>query len=412
MEQQCSASAVHSQRTNMARAVAQDVENEVAKSVENVFVKPEKNEDNMKPEENDTATDIPIIRTSPWTCTHCDFGNPTSTPKCEICSNAAPATAPVSQPLTTPPAMISQPPASPAVSQPESVRGSNFRTPVLTDCVLLKVPDDSAGNIDLLDVRIVPSNIWFATLNASEGVDISLSDTWSRNNKKESSYYISRNNAMWHDGIAKLVSNAKAKVRIKLPPMGTTVDNGQYAYTVEEQKMRVYAELLRRHKPWVTAIFLGSYQFDNAGDLKLNRLSRKYPGYLPAARKAQKMTAKEVQQQKRLLWLKEILGDKPLTLSFDKPLIVVSTGEPTECAVCKCLAPSPDKWNGGFDLGHVDATKEHSGSPRQPADIFYHVVIMWSFRSRQGLSRCTLTGQKVKRTCDGNAENATYRDKL
>ena len=38
----------------MARAVAQDVENEVAKSVENVFVRPEKNEDNMKPEENDT----------------------------------------------------------------------------------------------------------------------------------------------------------------------------------------------------------------------------------------------------------------------------------------------------------------------------------------------------------------------
>ena len=62
MEQQCSASAVHSQRTNMARAVAQDVENEVAKSVENVFVRPEENEDNMKPEENDT--DIPAWASS------------------------------------------------------------------------------------------------------------------------------------------------------------------------------------------------------------------------------------------------------------------------------------------------------------------------------------------------------------
>ena len=76
---------------------------------------------------------------------------------------------------------------------------------------------------------------------------------------------------MWHDGIAKLVTNAKVKVRIKLPPMGTTIDNAQYAYTVEEQKMRVYAELLRRHKPWVTVNFseVGSYGFDNAGNLRI-----------------------------------------------------------------------------------------------------------------------------------------------
>ena len=40
---------------------AQDVENEVAKSAENVVDKPEKNEDIMKPEENDIATDTPAV---------------------------------------------------------------------------------------------------------------------------------------------------------------------------------------------------------------------------------------------------------------------------------------------------------------------------------------------------------------
>ena len=62
---------------------------------------------------------------------------------------------------------------------------------------------------------------------------------------------------------------------------------------------------------------------------------------------------------------------------------MVSTGEPKECDVCQRLAPSPDKWNGGFDLGHVDATKKHSGSPSEPADIFYHRALSVKVKSRE-----------------------------
>ena len=53
------------------------------------------------------------------------------------------------------------------------------------------------------------------------------------------------------------------------------------------------------------------------------------------------------------------------------------------CAVCQCPAPSPNKWNGGFDLGHIDANKKHSGCPSEPWSIFYHHALSVKVKSRE-----------------------------
>ena len=116
---------------------------------------------------------------------------------------------------------------------------------------------------------------------------------------------------MWHDAIAKLASNAVVKVMIKLPPRGITLGNTEYAYTVKEQKMRVYAELLRRHKPWFTTKFAWkAYAFDKAGNVKTHRLLHRYPQYALVALKARELATKEMARQIVLLWLTDILGDQ------------------------------------------------------------------------------------------------------